>query len=127
MKRLAVILSVVLLPVALCAQVGEARKDLAVGVTGGAVLNRVSFNPTVKQSWMTGMTGGFLVRYTCEKYFSALCALQAEVLYSQMGWKELIEVSEDTYSRRMVTLFGRTKGSVHAPPRFSFSPSTNPI
>ena len=121
MKRLAVILSALILSLTLCAQVGEARNDLAVGVTGGAVLNRVSFNPTIKQSWMTGMTGGFLVRYTCEKYLSALCALQAEVLYSQMGWRELIEVSEDTYSRRMDYVqipflaslgFGRERGGV---------------
>ena len=38
------------------------------------------------------------MRYTCEKYFSAFCSIQAEVNYANMGWKEGIETSEDTYS-----------------------------
>ena len=81
------------------AQVGEHRNDLAVGVNGGYVMNKISFNPTIKQAWKGGSTFGVTVRYTCEKYFSALCAVQAEVNYANLGWKEVIETSEDTYSR----------------------------
>ena len=53
------------------AQVGELRNDFAIGVNGGYLLNRVSFNPTIKQSWKGGETFGITLRYTCEKYFSA--------------------------------------------------------
>lgn len=83
------------------AQVGQSRTDLAIGVNGGYILNRVSFNPSIKQSWKGGETFGLTVRYTCEKYFTAFCAIQAEVNYANMGWKEVIETSDDTYSRDM--------------------------
>ena len=45
------------------------------------------------------MTGGLTLRYTCEKYFAMYCAVQAEVNFAQLGWKEIIETSADTYSR----------------------------
>ena len=81
------------------AQVGEHRNDLAIGVGGGYLINRVSFNPTIKQAWKGGSTFGITARYTCEKYFAALCSVQAELNYANMGWKEVIETSDDTYSR----------------------------
>lgn len=81
------------------AQVGEIKNDFAVGVNGGYVLNQMTFNPTIKQSFHGGATFGLSMRYTCEKYFSSYCALQAEINYAQLGWKELIETSTDTYQR----------------------------
>lgn len=96
---LLLLLLLLLLPRGLNAQVGEPRRDVAVGVSGGYVLNKVSFNPTIKQKFHGGLTFGATVRYTCEKYFSALCALQAEVNYAQLGWKEFIETSPNTYER----------------------------
>lgn len=86
------------------AQVGEHRNDLIVGVSGGYLLNKVSFNPTIKQSMKGGETLGLTIRYTCEKYLSAICSLQGEVNYSNMGWKEMIEYENseglsDSYSR----------------------------
>lgn len=81
------------------AQVGERRNDLAIGFNGGYVLNKVSFNPTIKQNYKTGIEGGLTIRYTCEKYFGAHCAVQAELNYAQLGWNENIETSEDTYQR----------------------------
>ena len=81
------------------AQVGEARNDLALGFNGGAVFNQVTFNPTVKQTFKGGETFGVTLRYTCEKYFTAICAVQAELNYANLGWKEDIEDSQDTYSR----------------------------
>lgn len=85
------------------AQVGEYRSDLAVGVSGGYVMNRMDFSPSIKQDWKGGMTLGFTARYTCERYFTAICAVQAELNYANLGWKELIEpeYSSDTYSRDM--------------------------
>jgi hypothetical protein len=98
-------------PALLKAQVGQPRNDFAVGVNGGYLINRVSFNPTIKQNWKGGETFGISLRYTCEKYFSAVCAVVAEVNYANMGWKELIETSDETYSRDVryvqVPLFAR--------------------
>lgn len=96
-----------LLAVLLCApvhaQVGEHRNDLTIGVNGGYLLNRTSFNPTIKKKYKGGETFGVTVRYTCEKYFAAICAIQAEINYANMGWKEDIdpELSSDTYYRDM--------------------------
>lgn len=123
MKRLApLFLTVILLlPAALHAQVGKPRTDLAVGGGGGLMLNRVSFNPSIKQAFKTGMTMGLTARYTCEKYFSMICAFQGEVNYTQAGWKEVIDTSTDTYQRTVhyvqVPLlanlgFGRERGGV---------------
>lgn len=119
MKRLLFLIYAISVGTILHAQVGEARKDLAIGVSGGYVLNKVSFNPTIKQNFHTGTTFGISLRYTCEKYFAALCALQAEVNYTEMGWKEKIETSTDTYQRQMGYIqvpllanigFGRERG-----------------
>ncbi|MBQ2185784.1 MAG: PorT family protein, partial [Bacteroidaceae bacterium] len=73
------------------------------------------------QNFHQGFGFGFSARYVCEKYFSCLCALQAEVNYMQLGWDELIETSTDTYNRTMdyvqVPLlanlgFGKERGGV---------------
>lgn len=37
-----------------------------------------------------GITGGFTFKYVCEKYFKTICAIQAEVNYASIGWKEEI-------------------------------------
>lgn len=91
--------ALLLCPLRLMAQVGEHRSDLAIGVNGGYVMNRVTFNPTIKQSLHPGLTFGVTARYTCEKYFSSICAVQAELNYARLGWKEVIETSTDTYQR----------------------------
>lgn len=97
-----------LLPTCAQAQVGEVRNEFAVGFNGGYVLNQVSLQqPSVPMLWKPGMTVGITARYTCEKYFSMLCALQAEINYTQMGWKEEIEYvpkdgsAPDTYERNI--------------------------
>jgi hypothetical protein len=70
--------------------VGDYRTDLAVGVNGGYVMSNVAFVTKVPQSTLGGMTGGLTVRYTCEKYFSSICAVTAELNFAQIGWKEKI-------------------------------------
>lgn len=52
-----------------------------------------------------GPSMGLTFRYTCEKYFKIVCALQVELNYTQAGWKEEISSSNDeplpdTYERR---------------------------
>lgn len=105
----------------LCAQVGKPRTDLAIGGGGGFVMNRVTFNPPIKQTFKNGMTFGFTARYTCEKYFNLLCAFQCELNYSQAGWKEKVETSDDPYQRTIHYLnipllanlgMGRERGGV---------------
>ena len=105
----------------LSAQVGEPRTDFAIGMNGGFVMNRMSFDPTIKQKMKNGMTIGFTGRYTCEKYFKMICAFQAEINYSQAGWKEKITSSDDTYQRTIHYIqmpllahlgFGRERGGV---------------
>ena len=72
------------------AQVGKYRNDLSIGVNGGYILSNVGFTPKVNQTFHGGITGGLSFRYVCEKYFSTICAVQAEVNYAQIGWKEEI-------------------------------------
>lgn len=72
------------------AQVGDHRNDLSVGVNGGYTLSSVGFTPKVNQKQHGGLTGGLTFRYVCEKYFNTICAVQAELNYSQIGWKENI-------------------------------------
>ena len=87
MRKILVVIFV-LCSVAASAQVGEFRKDFAVGVNGGYVLSNVDFVPKVPQGYQGGMTGGLTLRYTCEKYFKSICAVVAEINYAQIGWKE---------------------------------------
>ncbi|HEY9551494.1 MAG TPA: porin family protein [Prevotella sp.] len=70
------------------AQVGQHRNDFSIGVNGGYVMSNVGFTPKVTQGMHGGMTGGFSMRYICEKYFNTICSIYAEVNYAQLGWKE---------------------------------------
>jgi hypothetical protein len=70
------------------AQIGEYRNDFAVGATGGYMMSKIKFTPTVPQAMHGGVTGGIALRYTCEKYFKSICSVYAEINYSQAGWKE---------------------------------------
>lgn len=91
-----------LIPSAMFAQVGEYRNDFAVGFSGGYTLNKVSFTPSIKQQQKGDVMFGFAARYICEKYFTAICGVQAEVNYCNLGWRELIEDgSNNTYRRNM--------------------------
>ena len=106
----------------LMAQVGQPRTDLAIGINGGMDWNRVNFSPSVKQKMKSGMTIGFTARYTCEKYFNMICAVQGEINYLQAGWKEKFDEGSDlAYQRTLHYLqmplfanlsFGRERGGV---------------
>lgn len=86
------------------AQVGEPRRNICIGVTSGVAMNKIGFDPTIKQNWHVGTTFGIVARFTSERYFKAFCALQLELNYTSLGWKENILDSQsqplpDTYSR----------------------------
>ena len=93
--RTVFVLLSVFVAVAANAQIGQHRNDLSVGVNGGYVLSNVGFTPTVSQGMYGGMTAGVSLRYVCEKYFSTICSIQAEVNYAKVGWKEEILTTAD--------------------------------
>lgn len=88
------------------AQVGEARHELSIGVNAGAALNKVDFDPSISQTYHVGPVIGFTFRYMSERYFNTYCALQMELNYAQMGWKENVLDANanplpDTYERNL--------------------------
>lgn len=102
------------------AQLGEERRNWAVGINGGVNFNNISFIPKIKQNMPMGITGGVTARYISEKYFAMICGIQAELNYSQRGWEEKIEDNTNTYSRTMNYLelpilahlaFGKDRGA----------------
>ena len=72
------------------AQIGKHRNDLSIGVNGGYIMSNIGFTPKVNQNMYGGMTAGVSFRYVCEKYFSTVCSVQAEVNYAKLGWEEKI-------------------------------------
>lgn len=88
MNKIISTLFILLCPLMAKAQVGEHRNQYAIGVHGGCNLSRVKLLPKVNQKLKQGIDAGLIVRYTCEKYFKTICAIQAEINFSQMGWEE---------------------------------------
>ena len=102
MKKLILSALVCLFALPMMAQLGEERQNWAVGVNMGMNMTKVDFSPRIKQKSHNGMAFGLTARYMCEKYFNMICGIQAEINYTQRGWKEDIEDgTEDTYSRTM--------------------------
>lgn len=84
------------------AQLQDQRQNFSVGVNGGVNLSSVSFSPAIKQGKLIGPSFGVTARYISEKYFSMICGIQAEINYSQRGWKEVYDdESGDSYQRTM--------------------------
>jgi hypothetical protein len=100
-KRCIATLFVCVTAITVQAQVGEPRTDFAIGFNGGAVMSTQDFNPKVATKFKQGMTGGVTLRYTSEKYFSMVCALQAEINYTQLGWGEDFEDVDASYERTL--------------------------
>lgn len=101
--------ALLLLPLTLKAQIGERRSTLSIGGNGGITLSSIDFDPTIRQQQLIQPTFGLTLRYTCEKYFTTLCAIQAEVNLARQGWKEDIMNGEkqklpDTYQRELTYL-----------------------
>lgn len=101
------------------AQVGKYRNDLSIGVNGGYVMSNVGFTPKVNQTFHGGLTGGLSFRYVCEKYFSTICAVQAEVNYAQIGWKEqILDVNDASVINQVTGLpeeYSRTINYIQIP------------
>ena len=66
-----------------------------VGAHGGADFSRVSFTPSVTQSFLVGGNAGLNFRYIEEKHFGFI----VEANWEQRGWKEDFEDKPYSYSR----------------------------
>ena len=101
------------------AQIGNYRQDFAIGVNGGYAFTTFRFTPKVNQGLHGGVMGGLTWRYTCEKYFSSICAIVGEVNYAQMGWKESILDYDDNpvinESTGLAEKYSRTINYVQVP------------
>ena len=118
------------------AQIGEQRHNFAIGINGGANYSTVSFQPTIKQNGLLGITGGVTARYISEKYFAMICGAQLELNFSQRGWDEKFDPeqgfsSEDSYVRTMNYLeipflahlaLQRQRGTIFREPRATNRP-----
>lgn len=89
------LIAVLLVSLVAKAQVGDHRNDFAVGGGAGVVLNKVGFVPNVPQNMHLGTMFGVTARYTCEKYFKSICAIQAELNFASLGWDESIRDKKD--------------------------------
>lgn len=76
------------------AQIGELRHNFSVGINGGVNLNKVTFEPRIRQNMPMAVTAGLTGRYISEKYFAMICGAQVEVNLSQRGWDELFETAD---------------------------------
>ena len=87
-RNIGLLILMLIFGIPVSAQIGEHRSDFAIGFNGGYMMSSVGFTPEVQQKQHGGLTGGFSMRYTCEKYFKTICSIYAEVNYSQAGWEE---------------------------------------
>lgn len=84
------------------AQLQDPRHNLAIGINGGVNLSSVSFEPSIKEQTFLTPSFGVTIRYISERYLKMFCGIQAEINYSQRGWKENIDDGTgDTYQRAM--------------------------
>lgn len=83
------------------AQVGDYRNDLAFGVSAGMNMASVDFKPSMKLGTLMGKNVGVTLRYTCEKYITAICGIQLECNYATQGWKEIEEGSTASFSKTL--------------------------
>ncbi len=81
-------LAAIFFPLFAHAQIGEHRNTLSIGGNAGYNMTSIRFTPKVPQSMKGGMNIGLTARYTVEKYFATIASIQAEVNFSQLGWKE---------------------------------------
>ncbi|MDO9633928.1 MAG: porin family protein [Paludibacter sp.] len=67
------------------AQINKFKSETYLGISGGPAASMVYFKPTVEQDYLTAYHGGLVFRYISEKHLG----IQAELNYSQRGWKEI--------------------------------------
>ena len=102
MRQFAFIIFALLISASCAAQIEQPRSVLEIGFSGGINMNKMDFQPSIRQDFLKGINGGISVRYTSEKYFGMICAAQIEANFSQRGWKENFDDGTDnSYSRTL--------------------------
>lgn len=119
MRKLLGTVMLCLITVSAAAQIGSHRNDMTIGVNGGCILSNVGFTPKVNQKLHSGLIGGFTFKYVCEKYFNTICSVQAEVNYSQIGWKEdILDINDQQVINSVTNLpeeYSRTINYIQIP------------
>lgn len=105
MKKALLSLLLFFIPLWSNAQIGNHRNDLSVGINGGLSMANVGFVPKVTQTMLPGYSSGLSLRYVCEKYFSTICSIYAELNFTQMGWRE------DIRNLNSVPVFNKSTGT----------------
>ena len=87
-RNIGLLILMLIFGIPVSAQIGEHRNDFAIGFNGGYMMSSVALTSADLDCLHGGLTGGFSMRYTCEKYFKTICSIYAEVNYAQAGWEE---------------------------------------
>ncbi len=104
-RNILLILALLSLSVAICAQPRLREPEMYVGIHGGVMAATMNFSPVVAgmdnllKSAVLGGNGGLLFRYIGHKY----CGLQVELNYMPRGWGEswTTDSLSGTYQRRL--------------------------
>jgi hypothetical protein len=70
-------------------------KEFSIGVNGGLTDSKVTFLPSIKESFLTGYNGGITARVISQNHLGVILELN----YSQMGWDEIL--TGNTFSKRL--------------------------
>lgn len=91
---------------------------ISVGARAGMSMSRMSFSPSVPQSWQNGMVMGITARYAEEKIFGII----GELNFEQRGWKETFEDNPGLeYNRRLTYISLPVMTHIYfGPRRFKF-------
>ncbi|MCC8114390.1 MAG: PorT family protein [Bacteroidales bacterium] len=73
------------------------KPHISIGAHAGTDMSKMSFSPSVKQKFESGLCGGISIRYAEER----LVGILAELNFVQRGWKEDFEDSPLAYSRKL--------------------------
>lgn len=95
MKRVVITLLIGLATTAIGHAQTSFRQELAVGGSFGVNFSSVSFTPKVNNKMLMGYNGGLTIRWNTEKNLG----LQAELNFSQQGWKETFDDPRYQYNR----------------------------
>lgn len=73
------------------------ESNVQIGGKAGVTLSKVSFTPSVPQTWLIGEMMGVTLKYTEEKHFGLI----VEVNFEKRGWKETFDGTSYKYQREL--------------------------
>lgn len=132
MRKLYIIITLVLVSVFGLSAQRIIKPKFSFGGKSGMTMSRMSFSPSIPQSFILGSSFGVTFRYTEENFFGII----AELNFTQRGWKEDFEDLDFKYERQLSYIelpilthiyFGNdiVKGFVNLGPEFSLMVGEN--